>query len=184
MVSEKYFFGDVEPINSKLAGEPALRTHILSIISTGGIQHRGEIGDFLSATFLGFSTPKHILKEKIDQTLTWLTEERFIRKIGVDRSYSEARADKIVDSDDWDDNVPAWAMVAKSTHGVELNNETMSSDTNKFTAHNKPALGFNLASELSSVGAWHSNELDEFSGMKYEATMMGERITQLYLDPL
>lgn len=184
MVSEKYFFGDVEPINSKLAGEPALRTHILSIISTGGIQHRGEIGDFLSATFLGFSTPKHILKEKIDQTLTWLTEERFIRKIGVDRSYSEARADKIVDSDDWDDNVPAWAMVAKSTHGVELNNETRSSDTNKFTAHNKPALGFNLASELSSVGAWHSNELDEFSGMKYEATMMGERITQLYLDPL
>ena len=184
MVSEKYFFGDVEPINSKLAGEPALRTHILSIISTGGIQHRGEIGDFLSATFLGFSTPKHILKEKIDQTLTWLTEERFIRKIGVDRSYSEARADKIVDSNDWDDNVPAWAMVAKSTQGVELNNETSSSGGNKFTAHNKPALGFNLASELSSVGAWHSNELDEFSGMKYEATMMGERITQLYLDPL
>jgi helicase len=26
--------------------------------------------------------------------------------------------------------------------------------------------------------------LDEFSGMKYEATLMGERITQLYLDPL
>ena len=184
MVSEKYFFGDVEPINSKLAGEPALRTHILSIISTGGIQHRGEIGDFFAATFLGFSTPKHILKEKIDQTLTWLTEERFIRKVGVDKSYSEARADKVVDSDDWDDNVPAWAMVAKSTQGVEMNGENNSITNNKSTAHNKPVLGFNLASELSSVGAWHSNDLDEFSGMKYEATLMGERITQLYLDPL
>jgi helicase len=184
MVSEKYFFGDVEPINSKLAGEPALRTHILSIISTGGIQHRGEIGDFLAATFLGFSTPKHVLKEKIDQTLTWLTEERFIRKVGVDKSYSEARADKLVDSDDWDDNVPAWALVAKSTQGVEMNGENNSITNNKPTAHNKPVLGFNLASELSSVGAWHSNNLDEFSGMKYEATLMGERITQLYLDPL
>jgi helicase len=184
MVSEKYFFGDVEPINSKLAGEPALRTHILSIISTGGIQHRGEIGDFFAATFLGFSTPKHILKEKIDQTLTWLTEERFIRKVGVDKSYSEARADKVVDSDDWDDNVPAWAMVAKSTQGVEMNGENNSITNNKPTAHNKPVLGFNLASELSSIGAWHSNDLDEFSGMKYEATLMGERITQLYLDPL
>ena len=184
MVSEKYFFGDVEAINSKLAGEPALRTHILSIISTGGIQHRGEIGDFLGATFLGFSTPKHILKEKIDQTLTWLTEQRFIRKIGVDKTYSEARADKVVDSDDWDDSVPAWAMVAKSTQGVEMTNEDNINSTNKFSAHNKPALGFNLASELSTVGAWHSNDLDEFSGMKYEATLMGERITQLYLDPL
>ena len=184
MVSEKYFFGDVEPINSKLAGEPALRTHILSIISTGGIQHRGEIGDFLAATFLGFSTPKHILKEKIDQTLTWLTEERFIRKVGVDKSYSEARADKVADIDDWDDSVPAWAMVARSTQGVEMTNEDKSNNANTFSAHNKPVLGFNLASELSSVGAWHSNDLDEFSGMKYEATLMGERITQLYLDPL
>ena len=140
MVSEKYFFGDVEAINSKLAGEPALRTHILSIISTGGIQHRGEIGDFLGATFLGFSTPKHILKEKIDQTLTWLTEQRFIRKIGVDKTYSEARADKVVDSDDWDDSVPAWAMVAKSTQGVEMTNEDNINNTNKFSAHNKHAL--------------------------------------------
>ena len=65
-----------------------------------------------------------------------------------------------------------------------LNDENNSITINKSTAHNKPVLGFNLASELSSVGAWHSNDLDEFSGMKYEATLMGERITQLYLDPL
>ena len=87
LVSEKYFFGDVEPIISKLSGEPALRTHILSIISTGGINHRGEIGDFLESTFLGYSTPKHILTEKIDDTLNWLLEERFIRKLGVDDDY-------------------------------------------------------------------------------------------------
>ena len=113
-----------------------------------------------------------------------MTEQRFIRKIGVDKTYSEARADKVVDSDDWDDSVPAWAMVAKSTQGVEMTNEDNINSINKFSAHNKPALGFNLASELSTVGAWHSNDLDEFSGMKYEATLMGERITQLYLDPL
>ena len=91
MVSERYFFGEVEPIISKLSGEPALRTHILSIIASGGIQHRGDIGDFFSATFLGHSTPNHILSSKIDETVKWLIEERFIRKLGIDDDYLNVR---------------------------------------------------------------------------------------------
>jgi len=185
MVSEKYFFGDVEPIVSKLAGEPALRTHILSIIASGGIQHRGEIGDFFDSTFLGHSTPKNILAQKIDDTLNWLTEERFIRKLGVDKEYSESRADKeIFEKEDWDDNIPAWAMVAKTTDGVGIDEDRRDSAKRLESAYLEPNLSFNLASELKTVGAWHGNEIDEFSGMKYQATSMGERVTQLYLDPL
>ncbi len=184
MVSEKYFFGEVEPIISKLSGEPALRTHVLSIISTGGIQYRGEIGDFFQSTFLGFSTPRNVLNEKIDETLNWLTNEGFIRKLGIDTDYSEKRADKnIVNQDDWDDTTPAWAIVAKSTKGVEIN-QYRSSNNTIISAHNEPSLGFSIASNLNNVGAWHSMNNEEFAGMKYEATLMGERVTQLYIDPL
>ena len=185
MVSEKYFFGEVEPIISKLSGEPALRTHILSIISTGGIQHRGEIGDFLESTFLGYSTPKPILNEKIDQTINWLIQERFIRKLGLDEEYINKRADSIIDdSDDWDDTIPLWASAAKNIPGVEFYDSSPKDLPIRKSAHMKPEFGFSLASNLNNSGAWHQGHKSNADGMKYEATAMGERITQLYLDPL
>ena len=185
MVSEKYFFGNVEPIISKLAGEPALRTHILSVIATGGIHHRGEIGDFFEATFLGHSTPKHILKEKIDQTIDWLIEERFIRKLGVDEQYTIKRADSVVDkNDEWDDTIPLWASAAKSIAGVEVTEQSGSNPTTRSSAYKQPEFGFSLASKLNNTGAWQEKSASNEVGMKFEATPIGERVTQLYLDPL
>ena len=185
-VSERYFFGDIESISSKLASEPALRTHLLSIISTGGLQHRGDIGDFLESTFLGFSISKSILNERIDEMLNWLVEERFIRRLGVDESYAGKRADQgINDDEDWDDEMPVWANIAHSTVGVEFQSTDSSTVPNRSpSAFIEPSFGFQKATELSNVGAWHLDDKNEFSAMKYEATLMGERITQLYLDPL
>ncbi|RJU81000.1 MAG: hypothetical protein DWB99_07750 [Candidatus Poseidoniales archaeon] len=185
-VSERYFFGEIESISSKLASEPALRTHLLSIISTGGLQHRGDIGDFFESTFLGFSISKNILNERIDEMLNWLVDERFIRRLGVDESYANKRADeKINDAEDWDDNMPVWANIAHSTIGVEFQ-PTGENKPNKIfnSAFGEPSFGFKKATELSHVGAWQLDDKTEFSAMKYEATLMGERITQLYLDPL
>ena len=185
LVSEKYFFGEVEPIISKLSGEPALRTHILSIISTGGINHRGEIGDFLESTFLGHSTPKHILTEKIDETLNWLLEERFIRQIGIDEDYIAKRADsKINEEEDWDDNIPIWASTAQNIPGVEILENNKSQGKIRKSAYTKPTFGFSVATNLSSTGGWQQESKSNSVGMKYESTTMGERITQLYLDPL
>ena len=185
LVSEKYFFGDVEPIISKLSGEPALRTHILSIISTGGINHRGEIGDFLESTFLGYSTPKHILTEKIDDTLNWLLEERFIRKLGVDDDYLAKRADSKFDEyDDWDDNVPIWASTAKDIPGVEILDTNQTVKMPRKSAFTKPTFGFSVAKNLSNSGGWQQESNSNSPGMRYESTTMGERVTQLYLDPL
>ena len=185
-VSDRYFFGEIESISSKLASEPALRTHLLSIISTGGLQHRGDIGDFFESTFLGHSISKNILNDRIDEMLHWLVEERFIRKLGVDESYAGKRADKGLDlSDEWDDDMPAWASIAHTTTGVELSHETENvSLTSKYSAHNEPSFGFKKATELTNVGAWHSAQKNEFSAMKYESTIIGDRVTQLYLDPL
>ena len=52
------------------------------------------------------------------------------------------------------------------------------------TAHDNPTLGFQKANDLENVGAWHSNSVNQFLGTKYEATLIGKRVTQLYLDPL
>ena len=185
LVSEKYFFGEVEPIISKLSGEPALRTHILSIISTGGISHRGEIGDFLESTFLGHSTPKHILTEKIDETLNWLIEEHFIRQIGIDEDYIAKRADsKINEEADWDDNIPIWASTAQNIPGVEILENNKTQGKIRKSAYTRPNLGFSVATNLNSTGGWQHESKSNSVGMKYESTIMGERITQLYLDPL
>ena len=45
-VSDRYFFGPIEDISSKLASEPALRMHVLASIATGGLVHKGSIEHF------------------------------------------------------------------------------------------------------------------------------------------
>mgnify|MGYP006155048131 CR=1 FL=1 len=188
-VSERYFFGPVESISSKLASEPALRSHLLASIATGGFRHRGEIGDFFSATFLGATISKSQLNERLDEMLQWLVEERFLRKKGNDESYAQRRADAQVgkgDEEDWDDEMPIWASIAQSTGGVELRpgRTEPSPPPQSSTAFTQASLGFTSASDLAHVGGWSAPSAHDHSSMEYEATPMGERITQLYLDPL
>ena len=188
-VSERYFFGPVESISSKLASEPALRTHLLASIATGGFRHRGEIGDFFSATFLGASLSKNQLNERLDEMLHWLVEERFIRRLGVDESYASRRADLEASKDDeeeWDDEMPIWASIAQSTEGVEIqpSNALPHSRNQSTSAFTEPSLGFTSATKLAHVGGWAPSNSNDHDSMEYEATLMGERITQLYLDPL
>tara|TARA_B100001093_G_scaffold169000_2_gene161685 strand:+ start:11339 stop:13957 length:2619 start_codon:yes stop_codon:yes gene_type:complete len=190
-VSERYFFGPVESITSKLASEPALRSHLLAAIATGGFRHRGEIGDFFSATFLGASVPNMILNERLDEMLNWLVEERFIRRVGVDEGYATRRADAEANQssdEDWDDDLPVWASIAQSTGGVELRSPTAAEPSHSHirtsSAFTKASLGFTSASNLANVGGWSVDSKNDHAAMEYEATLMGERITQLYLDPL
>ena len=188
-VSERYFFGPVESITSKLASEPALRTHLLASIATGGFRHRGEIGDFFSATFLGSTMSSAQLNERLDEMLNWLVDERFIRKKGVDEAYAKRRADNkaTLDEDEtWDDEMPIWASIAQTTGGVHIQPRSSHaiSPERGSTAFTEASLGFTSASRLAHVGGWSAPTANDHASMEYEATLMGERITQLYLDPL
>ena len=188
-VSERYFFGPVESITSKLASEPALRTHLLASIATGGFRHRGEIGDFFSATFLGSTMSSMQLNERLDEMLNWLVEERFIRKKGVDEAYAKRRADAKAnqsEDEDWDDEMPIWATIAQTTGGVQLRSSPQEHipQTKTSTAFTEASLGFTSATNLAHVGGWSAPTANDHASMEYEATLMGERITQLYLDPL
>ena len=116
-------------------------------------------------------------------------EERFIRRKGPDEAYAQRRADAQVGQDeeeDWDDEMPIWATIAQSTGGVELrsNSPTHAPQPKTSTAFTQASLGFTSASDLAHVGGWSAPSGNDHSSMEYEATLMGERITQLYLDPL
>ena len=189
-VSDKYFFGPIEDITSKLASEPAMRMHLLSMITSGGMQHRSSIIGFFKATFLGHCMPSEVLEERLNNMLHWLIEERFIRRVGIDEHFSishdiKQQSGEISVSGT---HMPAWAKIADSTGGVEWNFESESDYEKPFTqrssAHSKVSLGFSNASTLRTVGGWKAEVNSDDLAMKYEATTMGERITQFYLDPL
>ena len=181
-ISERYFFGPIEDISSKLSAEPAMRMHLLSCVATGGLLHREAIGSFFDATFLGTTMPTTQLQERLDSMLNWLVEERFLRRLGVDESYELRRHDRAVDEEEtWDDDVPIWVNVAQESGGVTLRDEPAA--THLLSSHGTPSLGFVSATSLNNVGGWNET-VGEPPAMKYEATPMGERIAQLYLDPL
>ena len=122
--------------------------------------------------------------------LDWLVEERFIRRVGIDDDYVARRADKSVEDgleEDWDDEMPIWASIAQSTGGVDLQSPSNSLTTQTSrgeSAFSKASLGFTQATDLAQVGGWGEPSGVDHHGMVYEATMMGERVTQMYLDPL
>lgn len=187
-VSERYFFGPIEDITSKLASEPAMRMHLLAMISSGGMQHRASIIDFFKATFLGYCMPIEVLEERLDKMLNWLIEERFVRRVGVDQHFTVNRdpSDNSEKKTDVATQMPAWAKMADSTGGVEFNLTTSSPQQHygqKKSAHSQATLGFSKATELRQTGAWNADVNDDLA-MKYEATLIGEKISQLYLDPL
>ncbi len=187
-VADRYFFGPVEDVTSKLASEPALRMHLLASVATGGLVHRGDIEHFFFSTFLGSTMPASQLKERLSTMLGWLVEERFLRKCGDDphftpRSTGANNADG--EEEAWDDTVPAWASSAVETAGVAWSPQASGPPVRRSpSVHTSPVFGFSPASSFGHGSTPALNPVEDGPGMRYEATAMGERVTQLYLDPL
>ena len=188
-VSDRYFFGPIEDITSKLANEPAMRMHLLASIATGGLVHKGSIEHFFSSTFLGSTMAPSQLRERLNTMLDWLVEERFIRKVGVDEHFTAHWLNNNLDSqgeEAWDDSLQAWATPAQETVGVQWSASPIAAPKSNShrSAHLNPSLGFAPATSLGNTGGWVQPSAEEPHNMKYQATQMGERVTQLYLDPL
>lgn len=185
-VADRYFFGPVEDITSKLASEPAMRMHVLASIATGGLIHKGSIEHFFASTFLGTTMPRSQLKERISSMLEWLVAERFIRSCGLDDQYTAPSSEPSSVDEAWDDSLPSWAVPASDADGVEWEPET----TRRVATRSQPQntnnamFGFTNAGHLSPSPAPVEVLMSTPSNMKYQATAMGERVTQLYLDPL
>ena len=79
---EYYVNGIPEPISSKLTDDRALRTHVLSLISTNPGIKKEEIIDFFSETLAGSQTRKPTMKFKIQITLDYLELEDLLKEKG------------------------------------------------------------------------------------------------------
>ena len=163
-IADRYIHGPVEDISSKLAAEPAMRFHLLSSIATGGLNTRKKIGDFFSGTYLGHSQTNSYLQENIDSMLKWLVDKRFVRRTNVGSI-----------EENWDDETPSWVDAAQSASGVIFSKSKSREPT-------EATFGFQRASSIS-VGNSQSFDTEALDN-EYEATPMGERVAQLYIDPL
>ena len=177
IIAEKFIHGTPEDVSSKLAAENALRIHLLALISTGGITTRHGLSKFFENTFLGYTQPKQMLEERIEQWIQWLSDNELVTRIGCDNELYEKINEEIIfdENESWDDEIPTWASIAKDSKGIELNSEQPSQS-------NAPkSLGFNLASDWNKKS--NSPKINEPLSMTYAASDFGNLITRMYLDP-
>ncbi len=77
---ERFIFGEPEPITSKLASEPALRMHILALISSEFCKRKKSIFEFFSSTFFAFKYGDiSMIEEEIENILQYLKDWGFIK---------------------------------------------------------------------------------------------------------
>ena len=75
IIYNKYLLGIPEEITSKLAAEPILRTHLLSLISTDIVNSKKEIFDFFKGTFYAYQFKDLKRLEKIIEKMLQLLED-------------------------------------------------------------------------------------------------------------
>ncbi|MFC7075012.1 ATP-dependent DNA helicase [Haloarcula halophila] len=80
---ERYVWADPEPVRSKLAAEPALRTHILATVASGFARSRGGLLEFLEQTlYASQTTESGRLERVVDDVLTYLERNGFVERDG------------------------------------------------------------------------------------------------------
>ncbi|PGF15930.1 ski2-like helicase [Natrinema sp. CBA1119] len=104
---DRYVWADPEPVRSKLAAEPALRTHVLATIASGFARTRGGLLEFLEATlYASQSTEAGRLETVTDTVLAYLESNDFIERDGGSNSGGDD------DGDDGDDAAGAFTSAA------------------------------------------------------------------------
>jgi helicase len=80
---DQYVHADPEPVRSKLAAEPALRTHVLAAVATGFARSRDELLSFLDETLYASQTDEEgRLESVMDQVIAYLARNEFLEREG------------------------------------------------------------------------------------------------------
>jgi len=78
---ERYVWADPEPVRSKLAAEPALRTHILATVASGFARSRDGLLEFLEATLYAEQTAERGRLEDVTETvIDYLAANAFLER--------------------------------------------------------------------------------------------------------
>ncbi len=188
---EHFLLSDPEEVTSKLANpnaltaeeDPALLTHILSLIATTDMNDRDALGKFFSKTFLSTHLESEYLENQIDKVIEWLSENDMIRKEGESGKVKERilkEKEGKESKEDWDDNVPSWAESATKISGVSLS-ENHQRKIPDIAPRKGPAIfGFKKASNYEV----EETHVPDSPTMVYSATPLGLRVSRLYLNPV
>ncbi|WP_435117373.1 ATP-dependent DNA helicase [Halolamina sp. C58] len=80
---DRYVHGEPEPIRSKLAAEPALRTHLLATVASGFANTREELLSFLDNTLYAVQSAGSAQLESVtDTVLDYLAANEFVDRDG------------------------------------------------------------------------------------------------------
>ena len=78
---DRYIWADPEPVRSKLAAEPALRTHLLATVSSGFADSEDELVSFLERTLYATQTDETGRLETVTQNvLEYLERNEFLER--------------------------------------------------------------------------------------------------------
>lgn len=78
----EFIYAEPENITSKLATEPALRTHVLASIAAGYVSSLDGIIGFMKHTFFAFQRGVNEVANVMDRVLDFLEEEQMIKRKG------------------------------------------------------------------------------------------------------
>lgn len=79
---EKYVQAEPERIRSKLASEPALRTHVLGSIAAGYVKSLETMLEFIDRTFFAYQYSAEQVRHLVEEVLDFLKEEKMISAEG------------------------------------------------------------------------------------------------------
>ncbi len=79
---DRYLSAPPEPIESRLAAEPALRMHVLALVASGAVTDERSLESFFAATFYGRTLPLPELDAKVETVRTFLEEHEFLERSG------------------------------------------------------------------------------------------------------
>jgi len=183
-----YLQGEPEEVTSKLANpnamrpeeDPALLTHVLSMLANGGISDRDALGRFFSKTFLATHIDAENLAARLDDVISWLTANGMIDRTGESEEVKQRMLEEapIEEDEQWEDELPSWVDSASEVLGIEMRREHEESQFKP--RRGPPIFGFRKASMHES----YEQDPPEPASMTYRATPLGERVSQLYLNPI
>ncbi|MCS5532441.1 MAG: DEAD/DEAH box helicase [Candidatus Poseidoniales archaeon] len=190
-IVELYMLSEPEEVTSKLANpsairaeeDPALLTHLLSIMATGGIRDRDSVSRFFRQTFLATHMDEQSLEARLDDVIGWLAENGMITREGESDevlSRIKEREQTPSEPEEWQDEMPEWAKTSQSVPGLEISKSEITSPTT-LTPRKGPAIfGFAKASQRITS----EPSLPDPASMTYSSTALGHRVARLYLNPI
>jgi len=183
-----YLHGEPEEVTSKLANpnamraeeDPALLTHVLSMMATGGISDRDALGRFFSKTFLATHLDPEDLAARLDDVISWLSTNGMIDRTGESEEVKQRmlEEDPIEQNEEWEDEMPSWVDSASEVLGIDIRGGREESQFKP--RRGPPIFGFRKASLHES----YEEDPPEPASMTYRATPLGVRVSQLYLNPI